>query len=72
LLPVTAVIRRAVALHHPAHAAPSAALGIIGEAFLSEELLLVGAEGEISPAVRALNGFVHKTHRMAFFLEIVG
>jgi len=53
-------------------AAPPAALGVIGEALLSEGLLLAGAEGEIRPAVRALDGFFHKTHKMTFFLEIVG
>ena len=71
-LTVTAVSGRAIALHHPGRAAQSAALGIIGIALLGEGPLLAYAEGEIGPAVRAVDGFVHKTHRMAFFLEIVG
>jgi hypothetical protein len=69
---VTAVRRRALALHHLGRAAQSAALGIIRVALLSEELLFAGAEGEITPAVGALDAFVHKTHRMAFLLEMVG
>jgi hypothetical protein len=64
--------RRAIALYHSARAAQPAALGIIGEALLGEELLLAYAEGEIGPAIGALDGFVHKIHRMTFFLEIVG
>jgi len=71
-LAVTAASRRTVALYHPGRAAPSAALGIIGEALLSEQLLLAGAEGEINPAVRALDAFIHITHGVTFFLEIVG
>jgi hypothetical protein len=43
---------------------------IVGIALLSEELLLAGAEGEIGSTVGALDGFVHKTHRITFFLEI--
>ena len=60
-----------MALHHPARAAQSTALGIVGIALLGEELLLAGAKGEIGSAVGALDGFVHKAHRMDSFLEIL-
>jgi len=61
------VSRRAIALQNPGRAAQPAALGVIGEALLSEELLLADAEGEITPAVGALDGFFDKTHGMTFF-----
>jgi hypothetical protein len=49
-----------------------AALGIVGIASLGEQFLLAGTEGERAPAVRALDGFVHKAHWMTSFLNIFG
>jgi len=69
-LAIAAASRRDEAVHHFARAAQSAACRIVGIALLSEELLLAGAEGEIGSTVGALDGFVHKTHRITFFLEI--
>lgn len=72
LSPGGAVARGAVALGLPGSAARLAALGVIGIASLGKQFLLAGAEGESAPTVGALDGFVHKAHRMTSFLNIFG
>jgi hypothetical protein len=52
----------AVARRLPGSPAIGAALGIVGEPFLSIELLLGGAERELLVAVRACHFFVCETH----------
>jgi hypothetical protein len=44
-------------------------LGLVGEAFAGEELLLTGSERETVPTIGALELFVGETHWMTSFLN---
>ena len=63
VIPVTACL--------PCPATRRTALGLIGIAFRSEELLLFSAEGKSSPAISALKWFVLKIHWMTSSLLLL-
>jgi len=58
------------ALRLPDLTAGRAAFGLVSVALLGEELLLLGAEGEVDAAVDALDGFVRVRHRITSSLHI--
>ena len=59
-----AVSRVALALRLSGVAAFWTAFGLVGKAFVSEELLLGSSEGKICPTVGTIDGLVLKTHWM--------
>ena len=58
----TAIATSSSAFLFPGSAAVRATLGLVGEAFTSEELLFIGAKGKGSSTVNTLQFLVGETH----------
>ena len=70
--PIAAATAASTSFLLPCHSAIWAALGVVGEAFGSKELLLASTKGKADAAIRALQFPIGETHWMTSFLKNCG